>query len=153
MKVDAIEPSVCGTNLVLRADCLLKQVLLDVNRIGGKGVLIAHLFFERIKTKEKTNGKRRARTQTSSSGQISHMMNFDALLNARELQARTHRRVFNLAIADDIFNSRIGNAAVIFEKRGQMSTSNVAAFVYRGRQYSAAVLSVPDRIIGTATKE
>ncbi len=76
MKVDAIEPSVGGTNLVLRADSLLQQLLLNVDCVRGKRLFITHSVLESIQTEEKPYGERRTRTQTCSSGQVSHMVNF-----------------------------------------------------------------------------
>ena len=42
---------------------------------------------------------------------------------------------------------------MILEERWQSPASDIAALVDGGRQYSAAMLAIPDRIIGAATEE
>src|ERR1700733_4570731 len=52
-----------------------------------------------------------------------------------------------------VLNSRIGNAAVVFEERRKVPARNVAALINRGRQHRPAEFSEPNRIIGAATEE
>jgi hypothetical protein len=61
--------------------------------------------------------------------------------------------MLNLAITTDIFNFRIRNAAVVLKKRGQPPSGDVTRFIDRCRQDRAAMLAVPDRVVGAAAKK
>src|SRR5712692_1881990 len=80
-------------------------------------------------------------------------MNLDSLVDAQILQASPGGWVFDRTVIIDVFNSRIGQAAIIFEKRRQLPTSDVAAFIDRSGKYSTSVFTVPNRVIGAAAKE
>jgi len=133
VEVNTIETPVRGANLILRPNRLMKQLLLNVHSIGGKCMLITHLLPQSIKAEEEAYCKCRARAQTGSSWQISHMMNFDALIDFHELQARAHRRVFDAVVPADVLDLQIGNAAVVLEEGRQISASDITAFVDRSR--------------------
>src|ERR1700683_4815008 len=80
-------------------------------------------------------------------------MNFDPVFNAHELQASAHGRMLDQVISGDVLHLRIGNAAVIFEKRRQPTRRDVTGFVDGGQQNGAAVLTVPNRVIGAAAEK
>src|SRR5580700_11718883 len=80
-------------------------------------------------------------------------MNFHPVGDAHVFEASAHRRMLNLAIAADILNLRIRNAAVVLEKRRQPPGGDVARFVDRRGQHRAAMLSIPDWIVGPAAKK
>src|SRR6266478_1478071 len=61
--------------------------------------------------------------------------------------------MLNQAVVGNIFNFRIGDATVVFEKGRHPPTSDIAVLVDCGRQYCAAVLPEPHRIIGTTSKK
>ncbi len=82
MEVDAIEASIGGANLILRADSLLKQFLFNLDGVSGKGLFVTHSVLEGVETKKKAYRKSRTRTQTRSSRQVSHMVNFETLVDA-----------------------------------------------------------------------
>src|SRR6516162_8822769 len=80
-------------------------------------------------------------------------MDLDSFLDLQELQAGAHRRVLNDVIGGDIFVFRIQNTAVVLKKRRQPSASDIATLIDRGRQHRAAVVPVPERVIGPAAEE
>ena len=146
-KVDAIEPSECSANLILRADSLLEQFLLNVNCVGSKRMLVTHSVLERIKTEQKPYRERRTRTQTGSSGQVGNMVNFDTLVDAKELETAPHRGMLDRVVTTDIFNLRVGDAAVILKEGRHSPTSDVAAAIVNGgRQYGPRIPVLPDRM-------
>jgi hypothetical protein len=104
MEVDAIETTVCSTNLILRPDSLSKQVLLHMYCIGGKCVLVAQLVFERIKAEKEAHGKCGTCAQTSPSRQVSHMVDFDPAVNPEKLEACADGWMLDHIIAIHIFN-------------------------------------------------
>src|SRR6266436_2662343 len=57
------------------------------------------------------------------------------------------------AIVVDVLNSGIGNPTLILKKRREPSRRNVATFVDRGRQHSAAMLTVPNGVIRASPKK
>src|SRR5580704_4779092 len=61
--------------------------------------------------------------------------------------------MLNLAIAADIFNPRIRNAAVVLKKRRQPARGDVTGFVDRRGQHRAAMLTIPHRVVGPAAKK
>src|SRR5580704_15874341 len=61
--------------------------------------------------------------------------------------------MFDRIILVDVFNSRIRNAAVIFEKWRQPPACDIAAFIDRCGQNRAAEFAKPNGIIGAATEE
>src|SRR5579863_1472735 len=79
-------------------------------------------------------------------------MDLNALLHAKKLQTSADRRVLNRAIAVHIFDFRVGNAAVVFEKWRQVTAGDVTTLVNRRGEYRTAMLTVPNRII-SATAE
>jgi hypothetical protein len=80
-------------------------------------------------------------------------MNFDAFIHSKKLKASTSGRMLDAAVLVNILNFRIGNAAVVLEKRRKTSTSDIATFVDGSRKDSATKLTVPDWIIRPAAKE
>src|SRR5271166_1329890 len=82
MEVDTVEASIGSTDLILRANCFLKQFLFNVDCVGGKSLFIAHSVLKRIETEEKPYGKSRTRTQTCAGRQVSHMVDFQAFVDA-----------------------------------------------------------------------
>ncbi len=80
-------------------------------------------------------------------------MNFHPIGDAHVFQASAHRRMLNLAIAADILNFRIRNAAVVLEKRRQPPSGDVTRFVDCRGQHRAAMLAIPDWIVGPAAKK
>ena len=154
MKVDAIEASIGGTNLILRAYRLLEKVLLNMNCVSRQLLLRTHSVLQSIETEKKSHGKGRTRTKSCSSRQVSHMVNLDPILDLQELKTAAHRWVLDRVVSTNIFNFRIRDAAVIFEERWQTSsTSNVAALVDRGGQYRSPVLTIPNRIVCATTEK
>src|SRR5438128_5034211 len=61
--------------------------------------------------------------------------------------------MLNQVVVGNIFNFRIGDATVVFEKRRQPPTSDIAILVDCGRQYCAAVLPEPHWVIGTTSEK
>src|ERR1700674_5203660 len=61
--------------------------------------------------------------------------------------------MLNQVVVGNVFNFRIGDATVVFEKRREPPTSDIAVLVDCGRQYRAAVLPEPHRIIGATSKK
>jgi hypothetical protein len=116
MEIDPVEAPVGSAHLILRANSLLQQLLLNVDCVSGKRMPIAHSVLQSIKTEKEPNRKRRARTQSRPRRQVSHMMNFDSVLDAEELEAAAHRRMLNCIIPLDILNFRVGDTTVILKK-------------------------------------
>ena len=56
-------------------------------------------------------------------------------------------------ISGDVFDFGVGDAAVVFEERGQVSASDITALVDRGGQYRAPVLTIPDWVVGPPAEE
>src|ERR1700722_14653813 len=124
-----------------------------MNRIGSERVLVPHLIAKRVKTQQEPHCKRRTRAQASSSRQIGNVVNLNSRIDTHELQASAHGRMLKRAVLVYVLNSRIGNAAVVFEERRQMPARNVAALINRSGEYRAAEFSKPNWIIGAATEE
>ena len=61
--------------------------------------------------------------------------------------------MFEGAVVVDVFDSRIRDTAVVFEKRRQVAASYVAGLVDRGGQYGATEFTVVDRIVCAAAEE
>src|SRR5580698_232078 len=80
-------------------------------------------------------------------------MDFHAVCNSHVLQASAHRRMLNLVVAVDVFNFRIRNPAVVFEKRRQIAARDVARLIDRRGKHGATMLAVPDGIVGAAAKK
>jgi hypothetical protein len=59
----------------------------------------------------------------------------------------------NVTVPDNIFHLRVGDAAVVLEKRRQVAASDKAALVDCRRQDGAPVFAKPDRIVRTPTEE
>src|SRR5580700_372955 len=53
----------------------------------------------------------------------------------------------------DVFYLRIGDTAVIFEKRRQVAAGDVARLIDRRRQYSTAKFAEPNRIVGSSAEK
>jgi hypothetical protein len=81
------------------------------------------------------------------------MVNFHTLLDAEELKTSPHRRMLDVIVLRDVFNLRVRNAAMVFEKGRQPSASEEATLIDSRRQDGTAVLAVPDGIIGTSAKK
>src|ERR1700678_1077491 len=97
-------------------------------------MLIAHLIPKGIEAKQKSDRKGGARSQARSSRKISDVMDFHTFSDPEMLQTAAHRGVLNSGIYADILHFRIGNTAVIFEKRRQPSARNEAGFIDGGRE-------------------
>src|SRR5690242_12650643 len=80
-------------------------------------------------------------------------MNLNSLLDSKILQTCPRRRMTDLSVVNDVFDFRIRNAAVVLEKRWQPPAGDVAALIDGGGQHGPAELTVPNGIIGSATKE
>jgi hypothetical protein len=79
-------------------------------------------------------------------------MDLNPLVDAHELKASANRGVLDGPVPIDIFYFGIGNTAVVVEERRQVTARYVTALVDGGREYGAAVLPVPYRVVG-ATPE
>src|SRR5262249_20850007 len=114
-------------------------------------MLVAHLVLEGVQRKEEAYSECGTRTQAGASWQVSHVMDFNSIFNFEKFQASSHGGVFDRTIAIDVLNFRIRDATVIFEKGWELATRYITTLVDRSGQYCAAMLPVPDGIIGTAT--
>src|SRR5208282_686354 len=104
VEIDAIEASVCRTNLVLCPNCLFKQLLFDVYGFGSKYLLIAHLVLERVKAEQKPNRECRTRAQAGARRQIRYVMNLDTIVDSQVLQASAHRWMLNCIVPGNVFD-------------------------------------------------
>jgi hypothetical protein len=80
-------------------------------------------------------------------------MDFDSLVNSKELQTSTNRGMFNGAVLIDIFNFRVRNAAVIFKKRRKVPTGDIATFIDSRGQDGPSMFAVPDGVVSASTKK
>src|SRR5579863_167056 len=80
-------------------------------------------------------------------------MYFHSVGDAHVFQASAHRGMLDLAVAADILNLRIRNAAVVLKKRGQPASGDVTRFVDRRGQHRAAMLAVPHGVVCAAAKK
>jgi hypothetical protein len=61
--------------------------------------------------------------------------------------------MLNGSILANVLDFGIGDAAVVIKKGREPSTGYIAALVDGCGQYGATILTVPDRIVGTAPEE
>jgi hypothetical protein len=117
-KIDPIEPTVSGADLVLRAHNLMNQLLLDMDRVIGKRAFISHLVLKRVKSEEKPDRKRGACSKARPRRQICDVMDLYALVDTDEFETFANRRMLDFIISADIFDPRVGNPAVVFKEWG-----------------------------------
>src|ERR1700722_2043715 len=116
-------------------------------------MFVAHLVSESIKTKQETNCKGRARAQARARRQISDVVNLNPFVHFHKLQTAADRGMLKATVLIDVFYLRIGDAAVIFEKRRQVPAGDVARLIDRRRQYSTAKFAEPNRIVGSSAEK
>jgi hypothetical protein len=61
--------------------------------------------------------------------------------------------MLNGSILANVLDFGIGDTAVVIKERWEPSTGYIAALVDCCGQYGTAILTVPDRIVGTAPEE
>ena len=116
-------------------------------------MFVAHLILQRIEAQQCSDGERGTGAETGTGRQVGYVMHFHAFLNAKILQAGANRRVLKVVVRIHVFDSRIRDPAVIFEKRRQVAARDVAAFVDGGGQHGAAKFTIPDGVIGATAEE
>ncbi len=150
---DAIEAAKRRGHLVLRADVLADDFLLDVDRLARQLFLGYVLAAQRVDGVDESDGERGARAQAGAGGQVAVVVDFQSVLAIVDAQHRFHRRVLDLGDVDDVFDAGIDDAVLVLEELRQVAAVDVAVLVDRGREHRAAVAPHPGRVIGAAAEE
>jgi hypothetical protein len=67
-------------------------------------MLVAHSILERIQAEQKPDGERGTCPQAGPGGQVSYVLNLDALVDSQVLQAGPYRRMLDRIVPINIFN-------------------------------------------------
>ena len=154
LEVDSIESAESGSDLILRPDILLDDVLLHVDRLRGKFVFRNVLPPQGRQRMNQSDRKRRTGAQPGPRRQVAVMMDFAPLIVAPgPPENGANGRMLDLVNPLHILNNRIHNAVLMLKKRREISTANMAILIDRGRQHDPAMLLIPGGIVCTATEK
>ena len=142
----------CG-DLVLRADGLADDVLLDVNGGRSKLAFADHSAGKGIQGVQKADCERRAGADPRARRQIAGVDHFDPLVDPHELQALANGGVLYLVDIALFLSQAVPNAILVLEKRRQEPTANVAVLVDGRIEHNSAIFAVPDGIIRPAAEK
>ena len=81
------------------------------------------------------------------------MVYLNPLIDVKILQSISYSWMLDLMDVFTAFDFRPNYAKLMFKKRWQVATGNVAVFVDACCQNSTAMLTVPSRVVGAAAKE
>ena len=148
-----IQAAVGRGHLVLRADRLPEQLLLDVNPLHGQLVLADHAPFQGMQRMQQPHGEGRAGAHAAAGGQVAVVMDFHAPGNLQELQRFADRGVRNLVDGLAILDLRIHHADAVLEERRQIAASQITVLVDRRGDDRAAMVAIPAGVIRPPPRE
>ena len=148
-----IEPAVRGQDLVLTPHILADHVLLDMDGIERQPVLGGHHTFKSIKSVQQPDGERRARPEPGTGRQIAIVMDLHPLMDVKEPERFTYRRMVDVINALDMFHLGIRDPRTMLKKRREIPRGNITIFVDGRGQDRAGMRVEPGRIIGPSAKE
>src|SRR3989344_4667075 len=152
-KFYAVEPSVGGGYLVLRAYILPDDVALDMNRLAGKFMIGDVVALEGTQGIQQADRKRRTRTKPGTGRQIAVMVDLETGIALHVAQHGTNRWMLDLVDRFAVFDFRIHDAELMLEERGQVATADIAILVYGCGQHDTTVFLVPGCVIGSPSKK
>src|SRR5205085_975417 len=103
-EVDPVEAAIGSPHLVLAADALANNLLLDTDRLVAELGLAHHAAAERVKGVEQADRKGGARSEARAGGQVGVVMDFEALIDREFRKHRPHRGVHNLGCLTDLLD-------------------------------------------------
>ena len=139
LEVDSIEPAESGSDLILRPDILLDDMLLHVDRLRGKIVFRDVLPPQGRQRMNQSDGKRRTGAKPRPRRQVAVVMDFEPLIVAPgPTENGANGRMLDLFNPLHILNNRIHDAVLVLKERREISAANMAILVDRGRQHDPA---------------
>src|SRR5205814_120362 len=109
-EVDPVEAAIGSPHLVLAADALANNLLLDTDRLVAELGLAHHAAAERVKGVEQADRKGGARSEARAGGQVGVVMDFEALIDREFRKHRPHCGVHNLGCLADLLDFGIHDA-------------------------------------------
>ena len=152
-EADVVQSAVGRGHLVLRADGLVEQFLLDVDALGGQLVLADHPPFQGVQGVQQPDGKGRTGPHAAAGGQVAVVVDFHAAGNLQVFQCLADGGVRDLVDRMAVLDLRVDHADAVFEEGRQVAAGQVAVLVDRRGDHRAAVVPIPPRIIGSPAQK
>src|SRR5579862_420186 len=112
-----------------------------------------HVARKPVNGVEQTDRECRACAHSASGGQVPIVLDCYALPDVEELQDFSDGWMVDLVEGIGRFDLRVGDSVPVLEERREVAARNPAIFVDGRREDRAAVVSVPGRVIGSASEE
>ena len=116
-EADVVQPAVGRGHLVLRADGLVEQFLLDMDALGGQLVLADHPSFERMQGVQQPHGKGRTGPHAAAGRQVAVVVDFHAASNLQVFQCLADGGVRDLVDRMAILDLRVDHAGCGVRRR------------------------------------
>ncbi len=153
IKLDVAQPAKRRHHLILRADGLAHQLLLDVDAFLGQLHLGAQAPTQGVQGVNQPDGKGGARAHATAGRQIAVVMQLQAALEIQMLQRRPNHGMNDLIDGLAGFNLPVDEADAMIEEWRQVAARQIAVFVDAGRQHRAAVIAIPARVVRAAAEK
>ena len=151
--LDEIEPAERGGDLILNADILAEQVLLEMNGLLSELLLGDEHALQRIKRVQDADGEGRARAEPRARRQVAVMMNLEPFLDAEISDCLAYRRMRDVPGLTHELDARPDDAMLVLEEWRIEPAAQMTIAVDRGGQHGTAMVAIPVRVIGPAAEE
>ena len=152
-ELDQVGPAIGGPDLVLAADILADDLLLDPDRLLAQILGRGHPALQRPERVDEAHREGRARAQARARRQVGVVVDLEADRRRELAQHGADGRMLDLADLGHRLDLGIDDLVPVLEERRQLAQGDVAVLVDRGAEHGPAMLLEPGGIVGAAAEE